>query len=114
MKMKDVNLLESSEFQHLDLIQKPSRDAFMTQAVGLSPRKQHVLFALTILSKLTKMSAGNYTDQHFLCQVYNLLNLYSPFAVTNLKLRQITYSIFKFCLFILYFLCYIIFILLVT
>lgn len=79
MKMKDVNLLDSSEFQHLDLIQKPSKDAFMTQAVGLSPRKQHVLFTLTILSKLMKMSAGRYVDQHFLCQVYILFNLYSSF-----------------------------------
>lgn len=39
MKMKDVNLPESSEFQHLDVTQKLFRDAFMTQAFGLSPRK---------------------------------------------------------------------------
>ena len=67
--------MELSEFQHLDIIQKPSRDAFMTQAVRLSLRKQHVLFALIVVNKLMKMSAGHYIDQHFLCQVYILFNL---------------------------------------
>lgn len=59
MKIKDVNLLGSSELQHLDLFQKPSKDAFMTWAFGLSARNQDVLFVLTILSKIMKMSAGS-------------------------------------------------------
>lgn len=49
-----------------------------------------------------KMSVGYYIDQHSLYQVYVLFNLYSSVVVMDLKLRQITYYIFKIFVFLFF------------